>query len=110
MTQNQIAALLQRITTDPEIFGGKPIIRGKRLAVGHVLADLAAGETPEAILANFPFLEADDIRACLLFAAQEVQIDAVLKVLADHTEDLERRSVVTVEGDRVRISAGMPRH
>jgi len=72
MTENQINALLARITSDPAIFGGKPIIRGKRLAVEHVLADLSAGETPESILANFPFLEADDIRACLLFASREV--------------------------------------
>lgn len=66
MTENQTKALLARITTNPEIFGGKPIVRGKRLAVEHVLADLAAGETTETILANFPFLETDDIRACLL--------------------------------------------
>ena len=68
MTETQAEALIARITTNPEIFGGKPIVRGQRLAVEHVLADLAAGETPETILANFPFLEADDIRACLLFA------------------------------------------
>jgi uncharacterized protein (DUF433 family) len=72
MTGNQAAALFARITTNPDIFGGKPIVRDKRLAVEHVLADLAAGETPETILANFPFLEAEDIRACLLFASREV--------------------------------------
>jgi uncharacterized protein (DUF433 family) len=47
MTDDRTTALLARITTNPEIFGGKPIIRGKRLAVEHVLADLAAGQTPE---------------------------------------------------------------
>ena len=62
-------ALLNRIHTNPSVFGGKPSIRGKRLAVEHVLADLAAGETPDTIVANFPFLELDDIRACLLFGA-----------------------------------------
>jgi uncharacterized protein (DUF433 family) len=72
MTKSQTGELLARITTNPEIYGGKPIIRGKRLSVEHVLADLAAGETPESILANFPFLDADDIRACLLFASHEV--------------------------------------
>ncbi len=72
MTEDQTAALLARITTNPDIFGGKPIVRGMRLAVEHILADLAAGETPDTILANFPFLEAEDIRACLLFAAHEV--------------------------------------
>jgi len=72
MTEDRTTALLARITTNPDIFGGKPIIRGKRLAVEHVLADLAAGQTPETILASFPFLEADDIQACLLFASREV--------------------------------------
>jgi uncharacterized protein (DUF433 family) len=70
MTRTETGALLARITIDPDIFGGKPIIRGRRLAVEHVLADLAAGETPETILSNFPFLEAEDIQACLLFAAR----------------------------------------
>ena len=77
MTESQTEALLARITTNPEIFGGKPIIRGKRLAVEHVLADLAAGETQDAILASFPFLQAEDIQACLLFASRkrdEVQV------------------------------------
>jgi uncharacterized protein (DUF433 family) len=68
MTEEHTTALLARITTNPEIFGGKPIVRGKRIAVEHILADLAGGETPESILANFPFLEINDIRACLLFA------------------------------------------
>ena len=71
MTVARTEALLQRITTNSSVFGGKPIVRSKRLAVEHVLADLAAGETPESIIANFPFLELDDIRACLLFASRE---------------------------------------
>jgi uncharacterized protein (DUF433 family) len=57
--------LLRRITVDPAIFGGKPIIRGRRLAVEHVLGMLAAGATPEFILEHYPFLDHDDIRACL---------------------------------------------
>ena len=61
--------LLSRITTNPGIFGGKPIIRGMRIAVEHVLASLAAGETPESLLAEYPFLEQDDIRACLIYAS-----------------------------------------
>jgi uncharacterized protein (DUF433 family) len=72
MTNNKAEELLARITSDPDIFEGKPIIRGKRLAVEHVLTDLAAGETPESILENFPFLEAEDIQACLLFASREL--------------------------------------
>jgi uncharacterized protein (DUF433 family) len=42
--------LLERITVNPKIFGGKPIIRGRRLAVEHVLGMLAAGDTPELLL------------------------------------------------------------
>ncbi|HEX8324233.1 MAG TPA: DUF433 domain-containing protein [Tepidisphaeraceae bacterium] len=60
--------LLRRMTSDPTIFGGKPIIRGKRLAVEHVLAMLAAGDTEADLILAYPFLEPDDIRACLLYA------------------------------------------
>jgi uncharacterized protein (DUF433 family) len=59
------ADLLRRITVTPEIFGGKPIVRGRRLAVEHVLGMLAAGDTPEIILEGYPWLEPEDIRAAL---------------------------------------------
>ncbi len=61
-------ALLSRITVNPEIFGGKPINRGRRLVVEHVLAMLAAGDTPETILEGYPWLEMEDIQACLVHA------------------------------------------
>jgi uncharacterized protein (DUF433 family) len=61
--------LLERITMSPQIFGGKPIIRGRRLAVEHVLNMLAVGDTTETILAGYPWLEREDIQACLLYAA-----------------------------------------
>jgi uncharacterized protein (DUF433 family) len=64
--------LLERITTNPEIFGGKPIIRGRRLAVEHVLGMLAAGDTPETILKGYAWLEPEDVRACLLYARRIV--------------------------------------
>ena len=60
--------LLERITVNPAIFGGKPIIRGKRLAVEHVLGMLAAGNTSEIILQGYDWLEADDVQACLVYA------------------------------------------
>lgn len=60
--------LLRRLTSDPAIFGGKPIVRNRRLAVEHVLSLLAAGDGPPDVLAAYPFLEADDVRACLLYA------------------------------------------
>jgi len=64
--------LLQRITINPGIFGGKPIIRGRRLAVEHILGMLAAGDTPETILQGYPWLEPDDIKACLVYARRVV--------------------------------------
>ena len=60
--------LLDRISVDPAIFGGKPIIRGMRFAVEHVLAKLAAGETVERLLQEYPFLEPADIQACHAYA------------------------------------------
>lgn len=61
-------ALLERITINPEIFGGKPIIRGRRLAVEHILGMLAAGDTDEVILSGYPWLENEDIQACLVYS------------------------------------------
>ena len=64
--------LLARITVRPEIFGGKPIIRGMRFAVEHVLEMMAAGDTAETILSEYPILEPEDIQACLLYAFRSV--------------------------------------
>lgn len=64
--------LLGRITTDPDIFGGKPIIRGRRLAVEHVLGMLATGDSFEIILEGYPWLERDDLQACLVYARRLV--------------------------------------
>jgi len=64
--------LLRRVTVDPTIFGGKPVVRGRRLAVEHVLGMLAAGDSSEDILAAYPWLEPEDIRACLAYARRVV--------------------------------------
>ena len=64
--------LLQRITVNPKIFSGKPIIRGRRLAVEHVLGMLAAGDTPQTLLEGYPWLEPEDIQACLVYARRMV--------------------------------------
>ena len=64
--------LLKRITVNPAIFGGKPIVRGHRLAVEHVLGMLAAGDTTEGILKGYPWLEQEDVRACLVYARRLV--------------------------------------
>jgi uncharacterized protein (DUF433 family) len=67
--------LLGRIGADPQIFGGKPIIRGMRISVESILSLLAQGETPETILADFPDLEPDDLRACLAYAHAVISND-----------------------------------
>ena len=64
--------LLQRITVNPKIFSGKPIIRGRRLAVEHVLGMLAAGDTPQTMLEGYSWLEPEDIQACLVYARRLV--------------------------------------
>lgn len=62
--------LLERITIDPAVRSGKPTVKGTRITVSDVLEHLAGGMTPDEILADFPDLSADDIRAVLAFAAQ----------------------------------------
>ncbi len=69
MTEQQ---LLERITVNPQIFGGKPIVRGHRLAVEHVLGMLAAGDDFNVILTGYPWLEREDLQACLLYARRQV--------------------------------------
>ena len=75
--------LLERINVDPAIFGGKPIIRGRRLAVEHVLGMLAAGDTPQAVLKAYPWLEDDDVRACLVYARRLVGHERVEPFLSE---------------------------
>jgi uncharacterized protein (DUF433 family) len=69
--------LLSRIRYDPEIFGGKPIVRGMRISVESILSLLAQGESEEEILADHPGLEADDIRACLAYAHSVIARDSL---------------------------------
>ncbi len=64
--------LLARITVNPDIFGGKPIIRGRRMAVEHILGMLAAGSTASEIVEHYSFLENEDIQACLIYARRLV--------------------------------------
>ena len=66
--------LLERITRDPNIFGGKPIIRGRRLAVEHVLEMLDAGDTVKDLLAGYRWLEVEDIEACLIYAGRQTNL------------------------------------
>ncbi len=75
--------LLQRITFNPKIFGGKALIRGRRLAVEHVLGMLAAGDSGETILEGYPWLEAEDIQACLVYARRLVAHERVEPLLLE---------------------------
>ena len=65
--------LLKRITVNPKIFSGKPIVRGRRLAVEHVLGMLAAGDSIEVIVQGYPWLEREDVLACLAYAHRIVE-------------------------------------
>ncbi|MEO7444919.1 MAG: DUF433 domain-containing protein [Ferruginibacter sp.] len=64
--------LLKRITCNPGIFQGKPIIRDMRFKVADIIGYLAAGMTQEELLNEFPFLEPGDINASLLYASEKI--------------------------------------
>jgi uncharacterized protein (DUF433 family) len=63
--------LLDRITIEPDKCGGRPCIRGLRVRVTDILEMLANGASSEQILHDFPYLEADDIKAALAYAAHQ---------------------------------------
>lgn len=65
------ADLLDRITINPDQCGGRPCIRGMRIRVTDILELLAADRSQEEILESYPYLEPDDITACLLYAIRE---------------------------------------
>jgi uncharacterized protein (DUF433 family) len=69
-----MSTLLSRITIDPNICHGKPVIRGLRYPVETVLEYLAGGDTMEELLEEFPDLERDDLLACIEFAAQSLKL------------------------------------
>lgn len=77
------ADLLNRITVNAAIFGGKPIIRGHRLAVEHVLGMLAAGDSVDALLEAHAWLEHDDVLACLAYARRVVGNERVQPRITD---------------------------
>jgi len=64
----------KRITINPEQCNGQPCIRGMRITVANVVSMLAAGMSEDEILAEHPSLEREDIRECLLYAAESVRI------------------------------------
>ncbi|MBD0280539.1 MAG: DUF433 domain-containing protein [Bacteroidota bacterium] len=80
--------LLSRITIDPDICNGKPIIRGKRITAATILEFLSAGETQEEILKQYPSLEKEDIAACLLFASELLKHNYSVINYNDNKKDL----------------------
>jgi uncharacterized protein (DUF433 family) len=75
--------LLSRITVDPEVMVGKPVIRGTRLTVEYVLNLLAHGATAAEILGEYDGLTLDDIHACLLFASRSLEDTAFMPLAAE---------------------------
>jgi uncharacterized protein (DUF433 family) len=64
---------LDRITRNPEIMGGKPCLRGMRVTVGAIVGLVASGHSTAEILAAYPYLEEEDIRQALAYAAWRVE-------------------------------------
>jgi len=72
-----------RIIRDPKICGGQPVFKGTRVTLRTVLASLAEGDSVEEILADFPGLSADDVRAAIAFAAASAHEDLPIPALPD---------------------------
>lgn len=79
---NDNAPLLSRITIDPALCHGQPTIRGLRYPVEAVLEYLAAGDSFEEVLAEFPDLEREDLQACIQFATQSLKLRGLHVVAA----------------------------
>lgn len=80
MTDNE---LLQRVTCNPNVLVGKPVIRGTRLTVDHLLNLLGHGESVAEILAEYPGLSREDIQAALLFASKSLADSTFMPVAAE---------------------------
>lgn len=75
--------LLERITVNPKVMVGKPVIRGTRLTVEYILNILAHGATVEEILEEYDGLTRDDIQACLLFASRSLEDTTFMPLVAE---------------------------
>jgi len=76
--------LLERISIDPKVMVGKPVIKGSRLAVEYILNLLAHGDTEDDILEEYEGLTIDDIKACLLFATKSLENTSILPLETEH--------------------------
>ena len=76
----QLRSQLTRSSDDAAVMGGRPCIRGMRVTVGSIVGLLATGQSPEQVLAAYPYLELEDIQAALAFAAWRLEeVDLPLK-------------------------------
>lgn len=83
--------LLERITINPKVMAGKPVIRGTRLTVEYILNLLAHGATPEEILQEYQGLTYEDIQACLLFATKALESTVFMPLTMELTQDAVSR-------------------
>jgi len=74
--------LLSRITMNPEVCFGKPTVRNMRYPVEMILELMSSGMTNEEILEDYESLDAEDLKACLLFASQLVKVNSINKIVA----------------------------
>lgn len=81
MTYETREKLLGRITADPRVLVGKPVIRGMRISVAQIVTAVAAGVPQQELLEDYPGLEPEDIQAALLYAASLVEGERVYPVL-----------------------------
>jgi len=88
---------LDRISIDPNVRFGKPCVRGTRITVGDILGYLAGGMLEAELLADFPQLTQDDIRACLTYAAERERrtigngtTTDIVRLLTEHAEDVRQ--------------------
>lgn len=74
--------LIKRITLNPEVCNGKPTIRNMRFTVAQLLELLASGMTSEEILEDYPYIEQEDINACLRYAAKMANAQSIMVLAA----------------------------
>lgn len=75
--------LLDRIVTDSRVMVGKPVVRGTRLTVDHILNRLGHGDAPDTILADYDYLHPEDVRACILFASRCMESVSCVSLAAE---------------------------
>jgi len=97
--------LLNRISRDPAVMGGRPCIRGMRVTVGTILGLLATGASIDEVLTDYPYLEKEDIQAALTYAASRCE---EVEVPLDKWPDGYARSFEEVSYDLERAPQGTP--